>query len=61
MLSIAKISGEQAALILDGATPTWLKTESPRDSYIVLNETTAKALGVNISAAFSERVKEIVK
>jgi putative ABC transport system substrate-binding protein len=59
--SIATISGEQAAQILDGATPNWLKTESPRDSYIVLNETTANALQINISEAFLERVKEIIK
>jgi len=60
-MAIARISGEQAAQILDGATPSWLKTESPRDNYIILNESTAKTLHVNISEAFLERVKEIVK
>ena len=60
-MAIARISGEQAAQILDGATPNWLKTESPRDNYIVLNESTAKILQVNISEGFLERVKEIVK
>jgi putative ABC transport system substrate-binding protein len=59
--AIATISGEQAALILDGAVPSWLKTESPRDSYIILNETTAKALEVNISTTFLEKVKEVIQ
>ncbi len=59
--AIATISGEQAGQILNGADPTWLKTESPRDSYIVLNETTANVLEVNISPVFLESVKEIIK
>jgi putative ABC transport system substrate-binding protein len=59
--AIATISGEQAGLILDGAAPAWLKTESPRDSYIVLNSTTANLLKVNISPGFIDRVKEITK
>ncbi len=59
--AIAQISGEQAALILDGADPSWLKTESPRDNYIVINETTAEALGIHISAVFSESIMETVK
>jgi len=59
--AIATISGEQAAQIFDGATPNWLKTESPRDSYIILNETTAKTLEASISDTFLESVKEIIK
>ncbi|PHR98853.1 MAG: hypothetical protein COA78_25695 [Blastopirellula sp.] len=59
--AIATISGEQAGQIFDGADPSWLKTESPRDSYIVLNETTANILEVNISPVFLESVKEIIK
>lgn len=59
--AIATISGEQAGQIFNGADPSWLKTESPRDSYIVLNETTANILEVNISPVFLESVKEIIK
>jgi len=59
--AIAAISGEQAALILQGADPSWMKTESPRDSFVVLNETTVKALGIKISEAFSQSVKETVQ
>jgi putative tryptophan/tyrosine transport system substrate-binding protein len=59
--AIAEISGEQAAQILDGASPSWLKTESPRDNYIVLNENTANALNVTLSPQFRDTVKEIIK
>ncbi|MCJ8314647.1 MAG: ABC transporter substrate-binding protein [Saccharospirillaceae bacterium] len=58
---IALISGEQAGLILEGANPSWLKTESPRDSYVILNENTAKILGLDISDSFLESVKELIK
>jgi putative tryptophan/tyrosine transport system substrate-binding protein len=59
--AIAEISGEQAALVLEGADPSWLKTESPRESFIVLNETTMKALGIKADEAFSQSVKETVQ
>lgn len=59
--AIATISGKQTGQILDGAAPAWLKTESPRDSYIVLNSTTANLLEVNISPVFLDRVKEITQ
>ena len=57
--AIAEISGEQAALILEGAKPSWLKTESPREDYIVINQTTADVLGISLSETFLERVKEV--
>lgn len=59
--AIATISGEQAGQILNGADPTWLKTEFPRDNYIILNATTAKILAVDISPVFLESVKEVTQ
>lgn len=35
---LGKISGEKAALILEGAEPSWLRTESPRNERRMINE-----------------------
>jgi len=59
--SIGKISGEKAALILKGAKPSWVKTESPRENYIVINKKTASALGIDISHEILNISKEIIK
>lgn len=58
---LGKIAGEKAALILKGAEPTWLKTESPREDYIILNQKTADAIGVTIPPALMKMAKEVIK
>jgi len=59
--AIAQISGEKAALILKGAKPSWLKTESPRDNYIILNQKTADIIELAVPKDILETAKEIVK
>ncbi len=58
--AIARISGEKAAMILKGADPAWLKTESPRDNYIILNQNTASLMGLTVPADIQKSAKEIV-
>lgn len=58
--AIGRISGEKAALILNGSKPTWLKTESPRENYVVVNQNTARKLGINIPPSILNSAKEIV-
>lgn len=59
--AIGKISGEKAALILKGSKPAWLKTESPRENYIVLNLKTADELGLTFPQDVLSRAKEIIR
>ena len=58
--AIGEISGEKAALILKGSKPTWLKTESPRENYIVLNKKTATEIGISIPTELLDTAKEII-
>ncbi len=58
--AIAKISGEKAALILKGSKPSWLKTESPRQNYIVVNLKTAAALNITVPQDILDNAKEII-
>ena len=57
---IGKISGEKAALILKGSLPTWLRTESPRDDYIIVNADTARKLGITIPDDIMRMAQEVV-
>lgn len=57
---IGKISGEKAALILKGSLPTWLRTESPRDDYIIVNADTARKLGITIPDDIMRKAQEVV-
>ena len=45
---IGKMAGEKAALILNGAKPTWLHTESQPNGNILINQKTADDLGLSI-------------
>ncbi|KPA17190.1 ABC transporter, substrate binding protein [Candidatus Magnetomorum sp. HK-1] len=58
--AIGKISGEKAALILKGSQPSWMKTESPRDNYIIINKKTASALGIVFTPEIHDIAKEII-
>jgi len=44
--SIGKLAGNKAALLLHGAEPTWLHTESPPDAVLTINSNTANNLGI---------------
>ena len=57
---IGKMSGEKAAHILKGSLPTWLRTESPRDDYIVVNADTARKLGITIPDDIMRKAQEVV-
>lgn len=59
--AIARISGEKAALILQGAEPSWLKTESPRDNYVILNQKTANIYGLEVPKDILETAQEIIE
>ncbi len=59
--SLGKISGEKAAMILSGADPTWLQTESPRDDYIIVNLQTASRLNVPVPDDIIGQAKEIIR
>ena len=58
--TIGKISGEKAALILQGSEPTWLLTESPREDYIIINKKTSEELGITIPDDLLSRVREVI-
>ncbi|TSC76793.1 MAG: ABC-type uncharacterized transport system, periplasmic component [Parcubacteria group bacterium Gr01-1014_29] len=58
---IGKLAGEKAALILQGATPQSLETNTVARPFIYINETTARALGITIPQTLLTRAKEIIK
>jgi len=58
--TIGKISGRQAALILEGAKPSSLLTESPVEDYLILNRKTASELGVVIPQYVLDDAEEII-
>jgi putative ABC transport system substrate-binding protein len=58
---IGKISGEKAARILSGAQPQWLRTESPRQDYVIINMKTAAELHRTIPDDVLGMASEIVK
>ncbi len=59
--TIGKISGEKAALILKGAEPKWIPTESPRKPYIMINTKTANLLGLTIPRDILADAKEVIQ
>lgn len=58
---IGKISGRQAALILGGAKPSSLLTESPAEDYLIINTKTAQAIGVTIPQYVLDDAEEIIE
>jgi len=58
---IGKISGRQASLILDGAKPSSLLTESPAEDYLIINTKTAAELGIVIPQYVLDDAEEIVE
>ncbi|MFH1761624.1 MAG: ABC transporter substrate binding protein, partial [bacterium] len=58
--TIGSISGEKASLILQGAEPAWLKTESPREDYIIVNRKTADELNIIIPEEIRIASQEII-
>ena len=58
--SIGKISGNKAALILDGAKPSSLLTESPVEDYLVINTKTASEIGIGIPQYVVDDAEEII-
>lgn len=58
--SIGKLAGEKAALILQGAEPSWLHTEAPLQGQLIINATTARLLGAEIPPEVLQRANEII-
>ena len=59
--AIGKLSGIKAGLILNGADPSSLLTESPVEDYVIINTKTAKEIGIKIPQYILDEVQEIVK
>jgi len=57
---IGKLSGIKAGLILDGANPSSLLTESPVEDYVIINTRTARELGIEIPQYVLDDAEEIV-
>jgi len=58
--AIGKLSGIKAGLILNGANPSSLLTESPVEDYVIINTKTAKEIGIEIPQYVLDEADEIV-
>lgn len=58
--AIGKLSGIKAGLILNGANPSSLLTESPVEDYVIINTKTAKEIGIEIPQYVLDEAQEIV-
>ncbi|MFH1615505.1 MAG: ABC transporter substrate-binding protein [Planctomycetota bacterium] len=58
--AIGKLSGIKAGLILNGANPSSLLTESPAEDYVIINTKTAEELGMEIPQYILDEAQEIV-
>lgn len=61
LYQIGKLSGEKAALILDGASPSALETNTVARPYIYINKTTAEYLGITIPQDLLSRAKGVIQ
>jgi len=57
---IGRLSGIKAGLILNGANPSSLLTESPVEDYVIINTKTARELGIEIPQYVLDEADEIV-
>ncbi len=58
--AIGKLAGKKAALILRGADPSWLHTESPATGYLIINLKTAKELGITVPPEMIKNANKII-
>jgi len=58
--AIGKLSGIKAGLILNGADPSSLLTESPAEDYVIINTKTARELGIEIPQYVLDDAEEII-
>jgi putative ABC transport system substrate-binding protein len=61
LYSTGKLAGIKAALILLGAEPGWLKNESPKKGYLMINLITAQLLGIKISDTQLKKADVLIK
>ncbi|MCP3923223.1 MAG: ABC transporter substrate-binding protein [Desulfobacterales bacterium] len=59
--TIGKMSGTKAGLILNGAMPSSLLTESPVEDYIIINTKTSEKIDLKISQLILKDAKKIVR
>ncbi len=57
---IGKMSGNKAGLILQGAKPSSLLTESSGEDYLMLNTKTASEIGIAIPQYVLDGAEEII-
>lgn len=60
LYSIGKLAGNKAALILQGAAPSWLHTEPLKKGYLIINLPTAKLLQIEIPTEFVKQADTVV-
>jgi putative tryptophan/tyrosine transport system substrate-binding protein len=58
---IGRIAGEKSAQILSGVSPQWLRTESPRQDYVIVNAKTAAELHFSIPDDILGMANEVIK
>lgn len=58
---LGRMSGRQAALILKGAQPSSLLTESPAEDYLIINKGTAQDIGLKIPEYILKDAEEIIE
>ena len=58
--SIGKVSGEKAALILEGVEPSRIQVEAPTEDVLIVNTKTAQELGLTIPSDILGKAKEII-
>lgn len=58
--TIGKLSGNKAGLILNGAKPSSLLTESPFEDYLLVNIKTAQEIGIDIPQYVLDDTEEII-
>ncbi len=60
LYQIGKMAGNKAILILEGATPISLETDTALRPYIYVNQTTADELGITIPQGILSKAEEII-
>lgn len=58
--AMGKYAGKKAALILNGADPSWLHTEYPGLGYLIVNLPTARLLGITIDPSTLRQANYVV-
>jgi putative ABC transport system substrate-binding protein len=58
--TMGKYAGQKAALILQGAEPSWLHTEYPGQGILMINLVTARILGITITPEMKQQADQLL-